>query len=140
MAAQGLRGILTENSFGKPAIAWRSFCAEVTRALELILVATRADLAQAFPARCPEVALVNLFLLQTDDPTLLPVLFRTEPTFPFIFFADAAEKGCALLCLSIGLRNFLPERSMGGRIMARVLPPTVARCLAGGSRRTVPAC
>ena len=132
MAADSLRVLLAENRLSETGIILRSLCAGAGWALELIFVGTRVELAQALPAHCPEVALVDLSLLQPDAAVHLRVLHQANPAIPLILFADPVDKACAVKCLSMGAKDFLLEGFMDERTMARVLRSAVDPGPAGG--------
>jgi CheY-like chemotaxis protein len=132
MAADSLRVLLAENRLTEAGIILRSLCAEAGWSLELIFVTVRADLEQALPAHRPDVALVDLSLLQPDAPARLRVLHQANPAIPLILFADPADKACAVKCLSMGARDFLLEGFMDERTMSRVLCSAIGQEAAEG--------
>ncbi len=132
MAADRLRVLLAENGLSEAGIILRSICAEAGWSLELTFVSERADLAQVLSANCPEVALLDLSLLQPDAPAHLRVLYQANPGIPLILFADPADKACAVKCLSLGAKDFLLEGFMDERTMARVLRSALGQEPSGG--------
>ena len=73
MAISTLRVLLAEQGFSETGLVLRSLCAEAGWSLEMVFVDDRARLGQAFLAHCPDVAFLQLALLQPDAPALLRV-------------------------------------------------------------------
>lgn len=121
MATACLRALLAEQRLSETGLTLRSLCAEAGWSLEMVFVESRTDLAQALHAHCPDVAFLQLALLQPDAPARLSVLHQSHPSIPFILFADAADTDCAVSCLSMGAQDFMLEGFMDERTMARAL-------------------
>lgn len=121
MSAPNLRVLLAEREFSETGLTLRSLCAEAGWSLEMVFVDSRTDLGHALLAHCPDVAFLQLDLLQPDAPGLLRLLHRSYPSIPFILFADPADRDSAVSCLSMGARDFMLEGFMDARTMARAL-------------------
>lgn len=121
MIATTLRVLLAESEFTETGLTLRSLCAEAGWSLELIFVDTPSQLAHALQSYCPDVAFVQLALLQPDAPALLRALHQSHPSIPFILFAPPADIACAVSCLSTGASDFMLEGFMDEQTMARVL-------------------
>lgn len=126
MAERRLRIVLGEKRISGAGIILRSTCAEVGWSLELVLVETREEVGPALAAHCPEVALLDLTLLQPDAVTFLSVLHRANRFIPIILFAEPADKECAVQCLAVGARDYLLEEHLDERTVARVLKTVVS--------------
>jgi hypothetical protein len=74
MATSMLRALLAESRLRETGLILRSFCAQAGRPLELIFVANRSDLAHALTTHGPDVALIDLTMLQPDVPARLTLL------------------------------------------------------------------
>jgi CheY-like chemotaxis protein len=127
MATASLRVLLAEREYSETGLTLRSLCAEAGWSLELAFVSSRSNLAQALLAHCPDVAFLQLGLLQPDAPDRLRVLHLSYPSIPFILFADPADTDCAVSCLSMGAEDFMLEGFMDERTMARVLGSIMGR-------------
>jgi CheY-like chemotaxis protein len=125
MTTRRLRVLLAEKRLTEAGIILRSICAEAGWALELVFVGTRGELGRALKAHSPDLALLDLSLLQPEAATYLRVLHLANSHVPFILFADPADKGCAVECLSMGARDFLLEGYLDERTVARVLQSAV---------------
>jgi len=125
MVARCLRVLLAEKRLSEAGIILRSICAEAGWALELIYVATREELGEALQAYSPDVALLDLSLLQPEAANYLRALYLAHSSIPFILFAEADDKSSAVECLSMGARDFLLEGYMDERTVARVLKSAV---------------
>lgn len=125
MAARCLRVLLAEKRLSEAGIILRSICAEAGWALELIYVATRKELGEALQAYSPDVALLDLSLLQPEAANYLRGLYLAHSSIPLILFAEADDKSSAVECLSMGARDFLLEGYMDERTVARVLKSAV---------------
>lgn len=121
MPVPRLRVLLAEKGFSETGLTLRSLCAEAGWSLDLVFVHARPDLAQALQSHCPDVAFLQLSLLQPDAPSRLRVLHLSYPSIPFILFADSADIACAVSCLSMGANDLMLEGFMDVRTMARVL-------------------
>ena len=121
MVAHSFRVLLAETGYTEAGLILRSVCAEAGWSLEIVFVDSRAELELALPAYSPDVALIQLAVLQPDAPTHLGVLHLNNPSVPFILFADPADRACAVACLSMGAKDFILEGFMDERTMARAL-------------------
>ncbi|HYA64454.1 MAG TPA: hypothetical protein VED66_14720 [Candidatus Sulfotelmatobacter sp.] len=121
MVAPSLRVVLAEKGYTEAGLILRSLCAEAGWSLEIVFVDSQTELEQTLPAYCPDVALVQLAVLQPDAPTHLGVLHLTNPFVPIILFADPTDRACAVACLSMGAKDFMLEGFMDERTMARAL-------------------
>lgn len=138
MAARRLRVLLAENRHSETGIILRSLCAGAGWALEVNFVGARADLAHALATHRPEVALLDLSLLQPDAPAHLRVLHRTCPSVPLILFAEPADEACAVQCLSMGATDFLLEGFMDERTMSRALHSAISPAAASVPTQSSP--
>ena len=125
MAARRLRVLLAEKRLSETGIILRSICAGAGWTLEVAYVGAKEELPDALQAHCPDVALLDLSLLQPDAPLQVSVLSRTSLRVPLILFAEPADKPCAVECLSAGARDYLLEGFMDERTVARVLRSVV---------------
>jgi CheY-like chemotaxis protein len=125
MTARRLRVLLAEKRLTEAGIILRSICAEAGWVLEMVFVAMRGELEEALKAHSPDVALLDLSLLQPEAATFLRVLYLANSHVPFILFAEPADKSCVMQCLSMGARDFLLEGYMDERTVARVLHSVV---------------
>jgi len=125
MTACRLRVLLAEKRLSETGIILRSICAEAGWALEMAYIGTKVELPGALQAHCPDVALLDLSLLQPDAPRQVSVLSRASLRVPLILFAEPADKPCAVECLSAGARDYLLEGFMDERTVARVLRSVV---------------
>lgn len=130
MATSTLRVLLAEQEFSETGLTLRSLCAEAGWGLEIVFVDDRSDLAQALGTHCPDVAFLQLALLQPDAPHALRVLRRFSPAIPFILFADPADTDSVVSCLSVGAQDFMLEGFMDERTMARALRSLVKQPIA----------
>lgn len=76
-------------------------------------------------AYSPDVALLDLSLLQPEAVNYLRALYLAHSSIPFILFAEADDRNSAVECLSMGARDFLLEGYMDERTVARVLKSAV---------------
>lgn len=123
MQGPSLRVLLAEKGFSETGLTLRSLCAEAGWSLELVFVHARSDLAHALLCYCPDVAFLQLALLQPDAPDRLRVLHLPYPSVPFILFADSADIAMCSLLSFHGGEGFHARRIHG--------------CADHGSRSTV---
>jgi PleD family two-component response regulator len=121
MAKGRLRVLLAEKRLSEARIILREICAEEGRALELVFVGTREELGTGLKTYCPDVALLDLALLQPEAAEHLRVLHFANKSVPILLFAGAADKVLAEECLSAGARDYLLEGYMDERTVTRVL-------------------
>ena len=131
--------MLAEKEYTEAGLTLRSLCAEAGWSLEIVFVDSRAELEQALSTYSPDVALIQLAVLQPDAPTHLGVLHLTNPSVPLILFADPADRACAVACLSMGAKDFILEGFMDERTMARALGSAlVSECLSSEGTNPFP--
>ena len=121
MTEHRLRVLIAEKRLTEAGIILRSICAEAGWALEVMYVEMKEELGKALKAHSPDVALLDLSLLQPDAVSEVHVLHLANQDVPFILFAEPADQECAVECLSMGARDFLLEGYMDERTVARVL-------------------
>ena len=121
MAGERFRVLLAENSFTQTGVTLRSLCAETGRSLELKLVSSRDRISPALTTYHPDVALLDLCLLQPDAPAAVGALHRWAPHIPLIVFAPDAEQEAAERCLHAGATDFILLGYMDARTLERVL-------------------
>ena len=121
MLERRLRVLLAEKRLSETAIILRSICAEAGWILEMVLVSDREELGAALKAHCPDVALLDLSLLQPGADVHLGRLRLASVAVPIILFAEPADEACAVECLSMGARDYLLEGFMDEKTVARVL-------------------
>jgi CheY-like chemotaxis protein len=125
MAKRHLRVLLAEKRLSEARIILREICAEEGRALELVFVGTREELGAGLKTYCPDVALLDLELLQPEAAEHLRVLHLANKSVPILLFAEPADKVLAEECLSAGARDYLLEGYMDERTVTRVLRAAV---------------
>lgn len=101
--------VLAENGLTEIGLTLRSLCAESGRALELVRVERGEELEQALRSHCPDIALLELSLLQPDAARQLRVLQKNSPSIPFILLAEPADNVSAETCLALGAADYLVE-------------------------------
>jgi DNA-binding response OmpR family regulator len=121
MTARRLRVLIAEKRLTEAGIILRSICAGAGCALEVIYIEMKEELSEALKRHRPDVALLDLSLLQPDAVSEIRVLQLANQDVPFILFADPTDQECAVKCLSMGARDFLLEGYMDERTVARVL-------------------
>jgi DNA-binding NarL/FixJ family response regulator len=121
MSERRLRVLLAEKRLSETAIILRSLCAEAGWILEMVLVSDREEVGTALKAHCPDVALVDLSLLQPEAAAHLGRLHLASLAIPIILFAEPADEVFAVECLSVGARDYLLEGFMDERTVAHVL-------------------
>lgn len=129
MTGSKLQVVLAEKGSSKAGITLRSMCAGAGYTLDVVIAQTGRDLTQELFAHSPDLALVDLSLLQPDAPRQLGSLHSAHPAIPLILFADPADRACAAECLSMGAADFLLEGFMDERTMTRVLHSAVGQGL-----------
>ncbi len=75
-------------------------------------------MVHTLPAHCPDVALIDLSLLQPDAPARILLLHDANPSIPLSLVADSADKDCAVSCLSTGAKDFMLEGFIDERTVA----------------------
>jgi CheY-like chemotaxis protein len=126
MATRCLRVLMAEKRLSEVGIILRSICADVGWALELIFAETREELEKRLETHHPDLALLDLTVLQPDAPVYLHGLHLKYNRIPLIVFGVAAGKACLEECLSSGARDYLLEGFMDDRTVARVLRAAMA--------------
>jgi CheY-like chemotaxis protein len=126
MAKRRLRVLLAEKRLSETGIILRSICADVGWALEMVFVGSREAIHEALRAYHPDLALLDLALLQPDAVLCIRGLHLRNNQTPLIVFGEPAEKACAEACLSSGARDYLLEGFMDERTVSRVLQAAVA--------------
>ena len=121
MGAPRLRVVLAENGLTETGLTLRSLCAESGRVLELVRVESGEELEQALRSHCPDIALLQLSLLQPDAAHQLRVLQKNSPAIPFILLAEPADNVSAETCFALGAADYLVEGYLDERTMNRVL-------------------
>jgi len=121
MIAGRLRLLLAEKRLTEAGIILRSVCAETGWALEWIYAETVEDIRDKLKEHNPDLALLDLSLLQPDPAIQVGLLSIANPAVPLFLFAEPGEKSRAVECLSTGARDFLLEGFLDERTVERVL-------------------
>lgn len=126
MAKRRLRVLLAEKRLSETGIILRSIGAGVGWALEMLFVRTKETVQEALGAYHPDLALLDLALLQPDAALCTYGLHLQNHQTPLIVFGETSEKTCAEECLSSGARDYLLEGFMDDRTVRRMLQTAVA--------------
>lgn len=125
MAARRLRVLFAEKRISGAGLMVRAMCAEAGWDLELVFVGAKEEIGAAMAAHCPDVALLDLTLLQPDAPSFVSVLNRANRSVPIILYAESADKDNAANCLGMGAKDYLLEGFLDERTVALVLRSAV---------------
>ena len=139
MATRRLRVLMAEKRLSEAGITLRSICAEGGRALEMIFVETREEVGAALSAHRPDLALLDLSLLQPEAALYVHVLHLENSQVPLIIFAEPGDEAFVDECLSEGARDYLLEGFMDEKTVARVLQGVVDG-MEGGTLMSSRAC
>jgi len=123
----GLRVLLAESGINETGMTLRAQCAGSGCAVELIYVGRGADLGHALGTCHPDLAIVELSLLQPDAADQLQSLHSAHPAIPLILLADPADKEIAMKCLSSGATDFLLEGYMARSLLQATSRSRTAR-------------
>jgi len=110
MKLRRLQVLLADSGLNKPGMVLRSLCAEAGCTLEVKYAWRRANLGHLMTNHCPNLAFVELFLLQSAALKQLRSLLLFNPAVPLILFADSADRECAVNCLFRGATVSLPGK------------------------------
>jgi DNA-binding NarL/FixJ family response regulator len=121
MVTRRLRVLMAEKRLSEVGLILRSICAEGGWTLEMIFVETREEVGAALRAHRPDLALLDLSLLQPAAALYVHVLHLENSQVPLIIFAEPGDEAFVEECLAHGARDYLLEGFMDERTVARVL-------------------
>lgn len=121
MTAGHARILLAEQRSTTTGMTLHSLCADDSRNLELKVVSNHARLFEVLRGFRPDVAIVDLALLQPNPIGAISILRAVLPEIPLILLADPADRDSVAACLEAGATDYMLEGFMDHRTLDRSL-------------------
>ncbi len=121
MPSSILRVLLASYGFTQTSTTLQSLCASTGRILDLFLVSVRENLPAALLKFQPDIAFIELPLLQPETSRALRSLHHASPKIPLILIASPADKDLVAKYLKAGAKDYMLEGHIDERTLGRVL-------------------
>ena len=116
-----VRVLLAEGGTREASISLRTFSGPAGRCEQMYLMSESTSLLEALQKHRPDIALLQMSVLQPDPPGTVRNLHERVPDVALILWADAADKEIAVKCIHAGATDYLVEGFMDKRTVDRVL-------------------
>ena len=121
-----LKVLLAEGGPGEASISLRTFSTTTGRCDQMGLVSRSTSLLEVLQKHRPNVALLQMLLLQPDPAAAVSQLHECAPEIALIIWAEPADKEIAAKCLQAGAKDYILEGFVDARTLDRILRTATA--------------
>ena len=121
-----LKVLLAEGGASEAGVSLRTFSATTGRCDQVYLVSRSTTLLEALQKHRPDVALLQMSVLQPDPATTVSHLHGSAPEVPLIIWAEPADMKIAAKCIQAGAKDYILEGFVDARILDRILRTAMA--------------
>jgi PleD family two-component response regulator len=116
-----LKVLLAEGGSSEASVSLRTFSTTTGRCDEMYLASRPASLLEALQKHRPDVALLQMLVLQPDPAATVSHLHECAPEVALIIWAEPADKEIAAQCIQAGAKDYVLEGFMDERTLGCVL-------------------
>jgi DNA-binding NarL/FixJ family response regulator len=116
-----LKVLLAEGGSSEASVSLRTFSTATGRCEQLYLAPRSTSLLEAFQKHRPDVALLQMLVLQPDPAATVRHLHECAPEVALIIWAEPADKELAVNCIQAGARDYMLEGFVDARTLDRIL-------------------
>lgn len=121
-----LKVLLAEGGPGEASISLRTFSTTTGRCDQMGLVSRSTSLLELLQIHRPDVALLQMLLLQPDPAATVSQLHECAPEIALIIWAEPADKEIAAQCIRAGAKDYILEGFVDARTLDRILRTAIA--------------
>ena len=121
-----LKVLLAEGGPGEASICLRTFSTATGGCDQMGLVSRSTSLLEVLQKHRPDVALLQMLLLQPDPAATVSQLHECAPEIALIIWAEPADKEVAAKCLQAGAKDYMLEGFVDARTLDRILRTAIA--------------
>jgi DNA-binding NarL/FixJ family response regulator len=121
-----LKILLTEDGSSEAGVSLRTFSTTTGRGEQVYLVSKPTSLLEALQKHRPDVALLQMSVLQPDPAATVSHLHECAPEVALIIWAEPADKEIAAQCIQAGAKDHLLEGFVDARTLDRILRTAIA--------------
>ncbi len=121
-----LKVLLAEGGPSEAGVSLRTFSATTGRCDQMYLVSRSTSLLEALQKHRPDVALLQMLVLQPDPAATVSHLHGCAPEVALIIWAEPADKEIAAKCVQAGAKDYVLEGFVDARTLDRILRTAIA--------------
>lgn len=121
-----LKILLAEGGSSEASVSLRTFSTATGRCDQMCLVPRSASLLEALQKHRPDVALLQMLVLQPDPAATVSHLHECAPEVALIIWAEPADKEIAVQCIQAGAKDYMLEGFVDARTLDRILRTAIA--------------
>src|SRR5208337_3249376 len=108
------------------SVSLRTFSTTTDRCDQMYLVSSSTSLLEALQKHRPDVALLQMLVLQPDPAATVSHLHECVPEVALIIWAEPADKEIAEKCIQAGAKDYMLEGFVDARTLDRILRTAIA--------------
>ncbi|MFI5097016.1 MAG: diguanylate cyclase domain-containing protein [Candidatus Acidiferrales bacterium] len=116
-----LKVLLAEGGSSEASVSLRTFSTTTDRCDQMYLVSSSTSLLEALQKHRPDVALLQMLVLQPDPAATVSHLHACVPEVALIIWAETADKEIAAQCIQAGAKDYMLEGFVDARTLDRIL-------------------
>jgi len=116
-----LKVLLAEGGTSEASVSLRTFSASTGRCEQMYFVSASTSLLEALQKHRPDVALLQMLVLQLDPAATVSHLHRCAPEVALIIWADPADRDLAVKCIQAGAKDYMLEGFVDARTLHRIV-------------------
>jgi CheY-like chemotaxis protein len=117
---------LAEGRSSEASVGLRTFSTTTSRCDQMGLLSRSTSLLEALQKHRPDVALLQMLVLQPDPAATVSHLHECAPELALIIWAQPADKEIAAQCIQAGAKDYLLEGFVDARTLHRILRTPIA--------------
>jgi DNA-binding NarL/FixJ family response regulator len=121
-----LKILLAEGGSSEASVSLRTFSTATGRCDQMCLVPRPTSLLEALQKHRPDVALLQMLVLQPDPAATVSHLHECAPEVALIIWAEPADKEIAAQCIQAGAKDYILEGFVDARTLDRILRTAIA--------------
>jgi len=121
-----LKVLLAEGGASEASVSLRTFSTATGQCDQMYLVPRSTSLLEAFQKHRPDVALLQMLVLQPDPAATVGHLHECAPEVALIIWAEPADKEVAAQCILAGAKDYMLEGFVDARTLDRILRTAIA--------------
>ena len=121
-----LKILLAEGRPSEASVSLRTFSTTTGRCEQMYLASRATSLLDALQKHRPDVALLQMLVLQPDPAATVSHLHECAPEVALIIWAEPADKEIAAQCIQAGAKDYMLKGFVDARTLDRILRTAIA--------------
>ncbi|HKI11369.1 MAG TPA: diguanylate cyclase [Candidatus Acidoferrum sp.] len=126
MNDSSLKVLLAEGGSSEASVSLRTFSTTTDRCDQMYLVSSSTSILEALQKHRPDVALLQMLVLQPDPAATVRHLHACVPEVALIIWTETADKEIAAQCIQAGAKDYMLEGFVDARTLDRILRTAIA--------------